>query len=78
MGTEVAGTNIYDLRQVNQFNDIKWMGGFEVQVQKKINPWISACLQYQQTSTLSPTISDTGKLDFINKQYSIGISYHLQ
>jgi hypothetical protein len=78
MGTEVAGTNIYDLRQVNQFNDIKWMGGFEVQIQKKINPWISAFLQYQQTSTLSPTISDTGKLDFINKQYSIGISYHLQ
>lgn len=76
-GIQNSGSAVYDLRTNNQFNNIKWMGGLEGRIEKKISSAISIHVLYKTHSTLSSTLADTGNLEFSNQQYSIGISFHI-
>jgi len=77
-GSQLTGNTYYLLKDNPQFDDLKLMKGFQIDVQTKINSSTDFLMAYRMQSTISPSESNTGKLDFSTQSFSIGLTLHFK
>lgn len=69
-GNQFLQNHFNDLTQEYQFNQLKWLGGFSIQIEKEVGKNISLFSQYQRMDTLDFGVST---LNFIPTSLSFGL-----
>lgn len=77
-GVQMTGNTFYLLKDNAQFDGIKLMKGFQIDVLTKINSSTDFVLSFENSSTLGSATSDTGKLDISTQTISLGLTFHLK
>lgn len=75
-GSQQSGNNFFLLKGNPQFDDLKLMKGFQIEVATRINSTTDFVFGYSASSTVSPTLASTGKLDLSTQSYLLGFNFY--
>jgi len=76
-GTQLLGSNYYDLSENEQFSSPKFFGGISAELIKKVNSNVSFFLKYQYQQTLASSKASTGNLDFTANTFAFGLNFKI-
>ena len=74
-GIQMLGSNYFDLSKNDQFSDIKFFGGYSLELIKNVNQNVSFFIKYQNQKTLTNSKASTGNLDFSSNTFAFGLSF---
>lgn len=76
-GSQMTGNNFYLLKGNDQFDGIKLMKGFQLDISTKINPTTDFILTYSRYSSLGSSEASTGKLDLSTQTFTMGLAFQI-
>ncbi|RVU25989.1 hypothetical protein EOJ36_06125 [Sandaracinomonas limnophila] len=76
-GSQLAGNNYYLLKGNEQFDGIKFLKGFQVDISTQINPSTEFVFGYGQYSSLNSSSANTGNFDLTTQTISMGLTFRI-
>ncbi len=76
-GSQMTGNKFYLLKGIDQFDGIKLMKGFQIDLSTKINPTTDFIVAYSNYSSLSSSEATTGKLDLSTQTFTLGLAFQI-
>lgn len=76
-GSQMTGNKFYLLKGNDQFDGLKFMKGFQVDLSSKINSTTDFFIAYSRYSSLSSSEANTGRLDLSTESFTLGLAFQI-